>query len=171
MAELATTIRDAALSDLPALLEIYNEVVRNSNAIWTEEPRTPEQLRAWFEERVGAGFPVLVALRDARIVSYATFGPFRAWPGYRLTVENSIYVRPDARGRGVGRVLLSALITRAQAHGVHVMIAGIDGENHASVRLHESLGYVQAAHLHEVGIKHGRWLDLLLLEKRLDTPS
>src|SRR5262245_1774749 len=106
MSNLAPMIRDAQPGDEPALLEIYNEVVLHSNAIWSDVPRTLQQFRDWFVERCGAGFPVLVATLQDAVVSYATFGSFRTWPGYRHTVENSIYVRPELRGKGIGAALL-----------------------------------------------------------------
>jgi L-amino acid N-acyltransferase len=157
-------IRDGCLQDLPDLLAIYNEVLLGSAAIWSDEPRTLEGHQAWFTERTGRGLPVLVLATPPRVVGYATFGPFRAWSGYDKTVESSIYLAPDSRGQGLGTTLLGALIERARTLDYHVMIAGIDADNLASIRLHEKLGFKQAAHFHQVGRKFGRWLDLLCFE-------
>lgn len=157
-------IREGRLQDLPDLLAIYNEVLLGSTAIWTDEPRTLEGHQAWFTERTGRGLPVLVLATPERILGYATFGPFRTWSGYDKTVESSIYLAPESRGLGLGTSLLAALVERAKSLDFHVMIAGIDAENTASIRLHQKLGFKQAAHFHQVGRKFGRWLDLVCLE-------
>ena len=101
---------------------------------------------------------------EVRIVGFGSFGEFRAWPCYRHSVEHSIHVRCDRRGQGVGRTLLSELKARAGAMSKHVMIAGIDADNHASIHLHESLGFMRVGQFHEVGFKFGRWLDLVFLQ-------
>jgi phosphinothricin acetyltransferase len=160
-------IRDATLDDLPAMLGIYNEIVIGSTAIFSDRPRTePEQVE-WYSDRCAQGRPVLVACDEAGIAGFASYGPFRAWPGYRMTVENSIYLAAHARGRGHGTQLLSALVQRAIDQGLHAMIAGIDGDNEASMRLHAKLGFVRVAHLKEVGRKFDRWLDLVFYQRLL----
>jgi L-amino acid N-acyltransferase YncA len=161
-------IRDAREQDLPDLLAIYNEVLLGSAAIWSDEPRTMTVHHAWFTERSARGLPILVLAAPDRVLGYSSYGPFRAWSGYDRTVESSIYLAPESRGKGLGTTLLSALIERARTQGYHVMIAGIDTDNAASIRLHEKLGFEQAAHFHQVGRKFGRWLDLLCFERRLD---
>ena len=98
-------------------------------------------------------------------LAFATFGDFRAWPGYRFTVEHSVHVRSDCRGQGVGKELMKALFPRATALGKHVMIAGVDAANHASIRFHERLGFEKSGHLREVGHKFDRWLDLVFLQR------
>jgi L-amino acid N-acyltransferase YncA len=162
-------IRDAAESDLRAILEIYNHAVVHTTAIWNEAQVDLDNRAAWLADRGQAGLPVLVAVGEAgAVLGYASFGPWRAWDGYRQTVEHSIYVQADARGGGVGRALMEALIERARAAGKHVMIAGIEGANIASIRLHEGLGFEHAGRCREVGAKFGRWLDLVFMELRLD---
>jgi L-amino acid N-acyltransferase len=99
--------------------------------------------------------------------AFGSFSDFRAWPGYRFTVEHTLHVRADARGRGIGTQLLRALIERAAALGKHVMIAGVDADNAASIRLHERLGFTRAGQLCEVGFKFDRWLDLLFLQRSI----
>ncbi|MEO6340051.1 MAG: N-acetyltransferase family protein, partial [Caulobacteraceae bacterium] len=116
----------------------------------------------------GAGYPLLVAEWEGRVVGYASFGDFRPFQGYRHTVENSVYVAPDAHRRGVGRVLMEALIHRARAMGKHVMVAGIEAENLASIRLHAAAGFVEVGRLPQVGRKFGRWLDLVFMQRALD---
>jgi phosphinothricin acetyltransferase len=160
-------IRDAREDDLPAILDIYNDVVATSTAIYRDEPATLEDRRAWWEARVTEGHAVLVAADGAEVVGFAAFGGFRPWPGYRYTVEHSVHVRADRRGQGVGVALMQPLLARAVALGMHVMIAGVDADNDASLRFHERLGFSRVAHLHEVGFKFGRWLDLVLMQRRL----
>jgi L-amino acid N-acyltransferase len=164
---MAIAFRPAVAADVPALLEIYNEVIVNSTAIWTEEPRSLEQHQQWFAERTTQGFPILVATQSDNVIGYASYGLFRAWPGYAHTVENSVYLAPASRGRGAGTQLLARLLDHAKEQGLHTVIAGIDGENIASVRLHERAGFTKAAHLREVGRKFDRWLDLLLYQRLL----
>lgn len=163
-------IRDATSVDLPRLLEITNEAIVNTTAVWTLAPTTLEARRAWLTERQASGFPVLVADHDGRVAGFASFGSYRPWDGYLHTVEHSIYVHPDSQGRGTGAALLDALIERAERQGKHVMVAGIEATNAASVRLHQKAGFQQVGVLHEVGRKFGRWLDLLFMEKRLSGP-
>ena len=101
------------------------------------------------------------------VVGFGTFGEFRSWPCYRFTVEHSLHVRGDCRGRGIGRALIECLIEQARGMGKHAMIAGIDADNAVSIGLHERLGFRAAGHLHQVGFKFGRWLDLKFLERLL----
>jgi len=160
-------IRDAVIEDVMAMLVIYNEVVTSSTAIFSEIERTFDDQLRWLSERRAQDKPVLVVSCDGALVGYATYGPFRTWPGYRHTVENSIYLAPAARGRGIGARLLSALLDRARAQGLHAVIAGIDGDNVVSMRLHEKLGFQKVAQLKEVGRKFDRWLDLVFYERLL----
>jgi phosphinothricin acetyltransferase len=162
-------VRDATDNDLPAILDIYNEVIANSTAVYALEPSTPDDRRAWFTARTAAGFPVLVAADGSDVLGFASFGEWRgAWPGYRYTVEHSVHVRHDIRGRGTGRALVEALFPRAQALGKHVILGGIDAANDASIRFHERLGFERVAYFPEVGHKFGRWLDLVFMQRFLD---
>jgi L-amino acid N-acyltransferase YncA len=159
-----TTVREATRQDLPEILSIYNEVIRNSTAVYSEIEFTPARGHSWLEAKAEQGFPFIVAQDDMGIVGFGTFGEFRAWPCYRNTVEHSVHIRSDRRGLGLGRTLLVDLIARARTMQKHVMIAGIDADNAASIGLHRSLGFRQVGHFHEVGFKFGRWLDLKFLE-------
>ncbi len=163
------TIRDAGPADAPAIAAIYNDAVVNTTAIWNDHQVDAANRLAWLTERVGQGYPVLVAV-DALggVVGYASFGDWRAWDGYRNTVEHSVYVRADQRGAGIGKALMLALIDRARAIGKHVMVAGIEAGNIGSIRLHEQLGFTQVGLLPQVGMKFGRWLDLTFLQLTLD---
>lgn len=160
-------VREAAEGDLPGLLAIYNDVIATSTAVYREQAATLDDRVIWWRTRASEGYPVLVAIDDAGVAGFASFGDFRAWPGYRFTVEHTVHVRADRRGQGVGTALMRPLIDRAVQMGKHVMIAGVDADNAGSIQFHERLGFVTAGHFHEVGFKFGRWLDLVFMEKRL----
>ena len=160
-------IRDARLEDLEAILAIYNEVIVNSTAVYYFEPVDLGERAAWFASRRSAGFPVLVASERGEIVGFASFGAFRAAPGYAWTVEHTVHVRAARRGQGIGRTLVGDLIDRARAHGKHVMIGGVDADNAGSLAFHRRLGFTPVAHFHQVGRKFDRWLDLVFVELQL----
>ena len=161
-------IRDATGADAAAIVPIYNHAALETTAVWNDGPSDLVGRARWLADRRGAGYPVLVAEQTGRVVGYATFGDFRPFDGYRHTVEDSVYVAPDAQGQGVGRGLLDALVQRARAMGKHVMVAGIEAENLASVRLHAAAGFVEVGRMPQVGCKFGRWLDLVFMQCRLD---
>ena len=160
-------VRDATAADAAAICAVYNHAVRETTAIWNDAEVDAANRAAWLVERQGVGLPVIVAERDGTVVGYATYGPFRPHDGYRFTVENSVYVAQAARGGGVGRALMAALVERARTAGLHVMVAGIEAENAASIRLHAALGFLEAGRLPQVGTKFGRWLDLLFMQLQL----
>jgi L-amino acid N-acyltransferase YncA len=158
-------IAAATRAQLPEILGIYNEVIRNTTAVYSDREVTLEDREKWFDTKGAQGFPVLVAADSSGVVGFGTFGEFRAWPCYRHSVEHSVHVRADWRRRGVGRALVLALIDAAAAMEKHVMIAGIDAENVTSISLHESLGFEVVGHFHEVGRKFDRWLDLKFMQR------
>jgi L-amino acid N-acyltransferase len=164
-------IRDAVEHDFAAITAIYNEVLTHSTAIYNDRPATREERIGWANARRERGYPVLVAEEDAQVVGFATFGDFRSWPGYRFTVECTVHIHSEWRGRGVGSALLNELIARANAAGKHSIMAAVDSENKASLRFLERLGFVRVGHLPEVGFKFGRFLDLVLLQYRLAGPK
>ena len=162
-------IRNATPADMEGVTLIYNDAVEHTTAIWNETKVDVANRLAWLAGRQRAGYPVLVAVDDGGEVSgYASFGDWRAWDGYRHTVEHSVYVRAGQRGKGIGQALMSALIERARADGKHVMVAGIEAGNAGSIRLHEKLGFEQVGCLKQVGAKFGIWLDLVFLQLTLD---
>lgn len=163
----AVPVRPATLADLPAILAIYNDAVLNTTAIWNETPVDLDNRRAWFEGRMARNHPVLVAERDGEVIGYASYGDWRAFEGFRHTMEHSVYVRSDRKGRGTGGALMEALIAAATERGVHVLIGCIEAENAASIRLHDKLGFRLVGRFSEVGQKFGRWLDLACMELRL----
>lgn len=160
-------VRDATEADLPAILAITNEVIRTTTAIYSHIPATLEDRQAWFAQRIGQSYPVLVAEAGGAILGFTSFGDFRSWPGYRHTVEHSVHVDAPARGQGVGRALLTALLPRAEAMGKHAIVGAIDADNAASLRLHERLGFAQVGLLPQVGRKFDRWLDLVFMHRVL----
>ena len=168
-------IRDAQDADLPRILEITNEAIANTTAVWSLTPATLETRAAWLAERRAKQYPVLVAIDEQAgsdtvgdLIGFASFGDFRAWDGYLHTVEHSVYVDTRARRRGIGIALVNALLPRAKALGKHVMIAGIEAGNQVSIDLHAQLGFTETGRLREVGRKFDRWLDLVFMQRRID---
>ena len=161
-------IRDATEQDLPAIRAIYNDAVLNTTAIWNEQPVDLANRQAWFSARQAQQYPILVAVDNDEVTGYASFGDWRAFDGFRHTVEHSVYVHPDHQGKGLGRSLLVALIAEAKRLNKHVMVAGIEAQNEASLHLHETLGFITTGQMPQVGTKFGRWLDLTFMQLQLD---
>jgi phosphinothricin acetyltransferase len=165
-------IDDADETDLPDLVDILNQAVRETTASWSYVEVDLAERRAWLADKAAKGLPVLVAREaDGQVAGYASYGPFRPWSGYLHTVENSVYVRPDRHRRGIGRALMAALIARAGAAGLHVMVAAIEAGNAPSIRLHQEFGFRETARMPQVGAKFGRWLDLVLMQLVLDVAA
>jgi phosphinothricin acetyltransferase len=164
-------VRPATEDDLPSILDIYNHAIATTTAVFSYRAHTLEMRREWLLSKQDSNYPVLVADRAGRVAGFATYGPFRAWPAYKYTIEHSVYAAADARRLGVGRALMEALLAQARLQDYHAVIAGIVADNVASLRLHESLGFAEVAHFREVGFKFGRWLDLKFLELILETPA
>ena len=160
-------VRDAREEDLAGVLAIYNDVIATTTAVYRDDPATLEDRREWWHARAALGYPVLVAVEEGEVVGFASFGDFRASPGYRYTVEHSVHVRAGRRGSGLGQALMQPLIARARALGKHVMMAGVDADNAGSIRFHERLGFERVGRLREVGFKFGRRLDLVFLQRLL----
>jgi phosphinothricin acetyltransferase len=161
-------VRRATGGDLAGILDIYNEAVLHTTATYDCEPQTMEQRAAWFQEHQQNNYPVFVATGDGdRMLGWSALSPYRSRPGYRFTAENSVYVAVDQRGRGIGRLLMAPLIKAARARGLHAILAAIDAQNQASIRLHAAFGFAPAGLLKQVGFKFGRWLDVLLMERML----
>jgi len=158
------TIRKAIENDLPAMLEIYNDIIINTTAVWQYDTHTLEMRKEWFKTRQEQGFPVFVAEDNGIIVGFSTYGPFRVWQGYKHTVENSVYVASNQRGKGIGKLLMPPLIQAAKQQRIHAIVAGIDAENEVSIKLHLQFGFVEVAHFKEVGWKFDKWMDLKFLE-------
>jgi L-amino acid N-acyltransferase len=161
-------IRPADEADLPGILAIYNDVIVSSTAVYTDSPVPLRERKDWLAGRRAQRYPVLVSVEGLAVTGFASFGDFRPWPSYRHTVEHTVHVRGDRRGMGIGASLVRELFPIAAALNKHVMIAGVDASNEASVRFHERLGFEKVAHLKEVGHKFGRWLDLVFLQRFIE---
>jgi len=157
--------RPATHADLPAILEIYNWAILHTTATNDYDPHTLEQRTTWFDAHGRDGYPVFVAEDDAgRVVGWSSLSRYKERIGYRFTAECSIYLAPEVHGRGIGKLLMPPLIEAARAMGLHAIVAGIDSENVASLKLHARFGFVEVARFREVGFKFGQWLDVVYLE-------
>jgi phosphinothricin acetyltransferase len=154
-----------------AILQILNEAIVNSTALYDYAPRPPQVMNTWFSTKRAADFPVIGVVNEAgRLLAFASWGTFRAFPAYKYSVEHSVYVHHEARGQGLGELLMRALIERARQKQMHVLVGCIDATNGASIRLHERLGFQHAGTMRQIGFKLGRWLDAAFYQLNLDTP-
>lgn len=164
------TIRNANENDLGQLLDIYNDIILHTTAVYQYEVHTLKMRKEWFTTKQQQGFPVFVAEENDRIVGFSTIGTFRQWQAYKYSVENSVYVASDQRGKGIGKLLMQPLIDAAKQMDMHTIIAGIDATNETSLRLHKNFGFEEVAHFKQVGYKFNKWLDLKFLQLILQTP-
>lgn len=157
-------LRPATNADIPAILAIWNPLIRDTSVTFTTVEKTPDTLAADIATR-GAAF--LVAETGGALVGFASYGTFRSGPGYAHTAEHTVILGSGARGRGIGRALMARLEEIARAQGIHVLIGGVSGENPGAIAFHEAIGFDRVGHLPQVGRKFGKWLDLVLLQKTL----
>ena len=162
-----TKVRFALEKDLQAILEINNHEIKHSTANYDYEPKTLELQNHWFQEKAKAGFPILVAERENQIIGFATYGTFRPKPGYQFTVEHSVYIHSQYRGKGIGYSLMKELIAYAKEKGFHLMVGGIDASNLNSLHFHRKLGFQEVGRFKEVGWKFNQWLDLIFVQRIL----
>lgn len=160
-------IRLAERTDVPAMREIFNEVLRNSNSIYRENEVTLEDRYAWFDEKIEHGFPIFGAYEEDQLVGYAGYGAWRAAQGYRKSVELTIYVDQKFRGAGIGSALMKTIIEQAKADGHNVMIGAIDSDNQQSINFHKGFGFIETARMPEVAQKNNKWLTLVFMQKLL----
>jgi L-amino acid N-acyltransferase len=153
------------------MLEIYNDAVMNTTASYDYEPRSLDHRMAWLEDHQQNDYPVFVADYAGRVIGWSALNRYHERMGYRFTVENSIYVAADERGRGVGKLLLAPLIEAAEIRSFHAILAAIDASNEASIRLHARFGFETVGRFKQVGFKFGRWLDVLHMELLLPAPQ
>jgi L-amino acid N-acyltransferase YncA len=163
----STHLRHATPSDLAAILDIYNEAIERTTAIYEYNPFSLSYIESWWQQRQHERWPVIVIETEGVVAGFATYGTFRARAAYRSTMEHSVYVLESYRGRGFGKHLLTSIIDEAKRNQVHVLIGGIDADNKLSIELHEAAGFKIAGHLHQVAFKFDRWLDLVFMEKIL----
>jgi phosphinothricin acetyltransferase len=154
-----------------AILDILNEQIRTSTAVYEYVERAPESMVTWFKAKEASNYPVIgVENEHGVLLGFATYGVFRERPAYKYTVEHSVYVHQDHRGKGLGLALMERLIEAARAQDLHVMVGGIDATNAGSIAMHEKLGFVHAGTIRESGFKFGGWLDLAFYQLTLRTP-
>ena len=163
---------DCDLEHSAAIMAIFNDAILNSTALYEYRPRTEAVIEEWFAAKRRGGYPVIGVVDDEdRLMGFASYGAFRAFPAYKYTVEHSLYIDAQFRGQGLGRLLLESLIQRARDNDLHCMVGGIDSQNVASIKLHEKMGFAHCATMPQVGYKFGRWLDLCFYQLILETPS
>ena len=155
-----------------AILDILNEAIVTSTALYDYVPRDYEKMIEWFKVKRANNFPVIGQVNErGTLLGFATYGAFRTFPAYKYTFEHSIYVHKDHRGRGYAEVLMKRLVEIATQRDVHVLVGVIDVDNHASIALHEKLGFTHSGTLSQVGFKFGRWLDVAFYQLTLRTPE
>src|SRR5690606_30087341 len=153
------------------ILSILNDAIIHSTALYDYKPRTLEDMSAWFAAKRAGDFPVIGAVAPSgELMGVASYGTFRTWPAYKYSVEHSVYIHKDYRGKGLGLLLMQQLIAKAEEQQYHVMIGCIDGSNSASIALHQKLGFSHAGTIRQAGFKFGRWLDVAFYQRILQTP-
>jgi phosphinothricin acetyltransferase len=168
---MTVVVRDAREADLPSITELFNALIPSTAIAWRDHLADELEMGTWWQEQVVAGHPVLVADDDGAVVGYTTWTGFRGgprFPGYRHTKELTIHVAGDQHRRGIGRILMEALVARAAIEGIHVLVAAVDGDNARSVDFHRSLGFIETARMPEVGRKFDQWQTLVLLQRIIE---
>ncbi|MES2905780.1 MAG: N-acetyltransferase family protein [Pseudomonadota bacterium] len=165
---MSVLVRPATEGDLQAILDIHNDVLLKTTAIWDDEPEMMPVRQQWFRERQAQNFPVLVAEKDKQVAGFASYGTWRSRCCYKSTVEHTIHIHNGFRGQGMGVGLMRGLIGIAIENGMHVMVGGMTATNAASIKMHRALGFTECGRAKEVGFKFGAWLDLVLMQKILD---
>jgi len=164
-------IREATLTDLMDILDIYNDAILHTTAVYTYKPQTLENRQNWYDQKMQEGYPIFVYELDKKVVGFATFGPFRAWPAYKYSIEHSIYVDKNYRKKGIGTALLKELIAIATDREYMTLIAGIDAQNEKSIDMHKNFGFVYAGTIKKAGFKFNTWLDLAFYQLELQGPK
>ena len=164
-------VRQATEKDLMDILEIYNDAILNTTAIYDYKAHTLEDRIQWYEKRKQDGHPLLVFEKNDKVVAFATFGPFRAYPAFKYTIEHSIYVHKDYRNLGIGKILLKELIDIASADEYATIVACIDSLNENSIKIHEKFGFKYSGTITKAGYKFGKWLDLVFYQLDLTGPK
>jgi len=155
-----------------AILAIFNDAILHSTALYDYVPWTEDSMVQWFRAKESGRYPVIgIESDDGELLGFGSYGPFRARPAYKYSVEHSVYVHAGHRGKGLGRRLLRELISAARSQDYHLLVGGIDAANTASIALHESMGFTHAGTIRQAGFKFGRWLDLAFYQLILETPA
>lgn len=165
-------IKPCTEKQLPEILDIFNDAILHSTALYEYKTRTMEVMEVWYTDKITNNYPVIGAFApDGKLLGFATYGMFRTRPAYKYTVEHSVYVQSEARGKGFGKVLLKAIIEKATEQNFHVMIGVIDADNEVSIKLHENEGFTCCGLIKESGYKFGKWLDAAFYQLILKTPE
>ena len=164
-------VRQATEKDLMDILEIYNDAILSTTAIYDYKAHTLEDRMQWDEKRKQDGYPLLVFEKNDKVVAFATFGPFRAYPAFKYTIEHSIYVHKDYRNLGIGKILLKELIDIASLDEYATIVACIDSLNENSIKIHEKFGFKYSGTITKAGYKFGKWLDLVFYQLDLTGPT
>ena len=164
-------IREANEKDIMDILEIYNDAILNTTAIYAYKPHTIDDRIQWYEKKKLDGHPLLVFEKNGKVVAFATYGPFRAYPAFKYTIEHSVYVHKGYRNLGIGKILLKELIDIANADEYATMVACIDSLNEESVKIHEKFGFKYSGTVAKAGFKFGKWLDLAFYQLDLIGPK
>ncbi|CUU46238.1 MULTISPECIES: GNAT family N-acetyltransferase [Clostridium] len=164
-------IREATEKDLADILEIYNDAILNTTAIYDYTAHNLEERKQWFDEKKKDGCPLLVFEKDDKVVGFATYGSFRTYPAFKYTIEHSVYVHKDCRNLGIGKILLKELIDAANRDEYATMVACIDSLNEGSIKIHEKFGFKYSGTVTKAGYKFGKWLDLVFYQLDLTGPK
>jgi phosphinothricin acetyltransferase len=159
-----TTLRKAIAADIPSILEIVNHAITHTTANYNYEIQSLAVQTKWFEDKTAKDFPIIVAISDHKVVGFGSYGTFREKIGYQFTVEHSVYVHDNFIGKGIGKLLLAALIQLAKDQNLHVMLGAIDAENEFSIAFHKKFGFEIVGNIRQVAFKFDRWLDLVLVQ-------
>ena len=165
-------IKPCGNEQLPEILEIFNDAILHSTALYDYKARTMENMIPWYAAKVKGNYPVVGAFDPSgHLLGFGSYGSFRNWPAYKYTIEHSVYVNHNYRGKGIGKILLTEIVKNAIAQDYHVLVGGIDASNTASIKLHERLGFVYSGMIRQAGYKFGEWLDLSFYQLILNTPE
>ncbi|GIO23816.1 GNAT family N-acetyltransferase [Oceanobacillus sp. J11TS1] len=164
-------IREATQKDLTDILEIYNDAILHTTAVYTYKPQTLKSREIWFKQKMEAGYPIIVNEQDNKVAGFATFGPFRDWPAFKYSIEHSIYVDKKYRKKGIASSLMKEIIAIARAREYMTMVAGIDAANEQSIAMHEKFGFIHAGTIKKAGFKFSQWRDLAFYQLKLKGPE
>jgi len=161
---MSVKIRNATMVDLPSILKIVNYEIEHTTSIYDYEKRSLKDQTDWYKNKISEKMPVILAVENGDILGYGTFGIFRPWDGYQFSVEHSIYLDKNSRGKGTGKIIMSELIDFAKKKGFHTMIAGVDANNTKSIKFHTNFGFREVGRFNQIGYKFEKWLDLIFMQ-------
>lgn len=164
-------IREAREDDLMDILEIYNEAILNTTSVYDYKAHSIYGRKQWYEKKKQGGYPVLVFEENNKVIGFGTFGPFRAWPAYKYTIEHSVYVHSRHRNKGIGTALVKEIVRIANEREFATLVAGIDESNEKSIKMHQKLGFKYSGTINKAGFKFGRWLNLAFYQLELKGPK